>query len=288
MVGEVLSYLSPEKGMVILDCTIGLGGHSSHILKRILPGGRLIGIDQDEESLALAQERLGQFIGSVELRYGNFQHMEYILKDIGIKKVDGMLFDLGLSMFQLQKKDRGFSFRYTAPLDMRMDRNRLISAFDLVNNLPYEELSRILGTYGEEMLHLKIARSIVEERRKVPIRTTTQLAELVARCYGWRSRAMKIHPATRTFQALRIAVNNELDILEYTLGLCHKFLNPGARICVISFHSLEDRVVKLSFKKLEKEGVLRVITKKPIKPATEEIIRNPHSRSAKLRVAQRI
>lgn len=282
---EVIEYLKLDRGGVALDCTVGLGGHADSILKEIGPQGKFIGLDQDQEALELAQNRLSSF-GNCTLLQGNFRKIDQILAKLKIDKVDGILFDLGVSSLQLQTPSRGFSFRLDAPLDMRMDKNLRLSAFDLVNFLPQEGLSDILKRYGQERWHNRIARTIVRERKKAMIVNTRQLAELVQRVIP--KRHSFIHPATRTFQALRIAVNDELEALGEALNKSVDCLRPGARICVISFHSLEDRIVKHRFRSFAKEGKLKIITKKPITPTKEEISSNPRVRSAKLRVGEKI
>lgn len=287
LVEEVLHYLNPAPGDVIVDATVGTGGHSERILERIAPGGRLIGIDRDEDSLAIARRRLERFKDSCELVYGNFMETGEILKRLKTKKINGIVFDLGVSSFQLADPQRGFSFQYEGPLDMRLDKNSYISAYDLVNNLNEEEISDLLWTFGQERWHNRIARSLVKEREQHPIATTLQLSQAVIRAIPYRYRHYRIHPATRTFQAMRIAVNRELEALRVSLERAVDFLDKGARICVISFHSLEDRIVKLWFRELGQARQLKIITPKPLVPQAEEIKANPSSRSAKLRVAEK-
>lgn len=285
MCQEVIEYLKLNNGAVALDCTVGLGGHADAILKEIGPQGRFIGLDHDQQALELAQNRLKSFPNCILLQ-GNFRKIDQILAELKIDKVDGILFDLGVSSLQLETAERGFSFRLEAPLDMRMDKSLRVSAFDLVNFLPQEGLSDILRRYGQERWHNRIARTIVHERKKAMIVSTRQLADLVQRSIP-KTRSF-IHPATRTFQALRIAVNDELDALSEALNKSVDLLKTGSRICVISFHSLEDRIVKHQFRSYAKEGRLKIITKKPIRPEEEEISSNPRSRSAKLRVGEKI
>lgn len=284
MSNELIRYLKLDKGRTVLDCTVGCGGHADTILTEIGPQGKFIGIDQDEAALKIAEGRLKRFTNCT-LMQANFRHMDAILAKLGIDRVDGMVFDLGLSSLQLDSPKKGFSIRLDAPLDMRMDSNLRLCAFDLVNFLPEMSLSDILKKYGEERWHNRIARAIVRERKKSMIATTGQLSDLVKRVTP--SRYTKIHPATRTFQALRIAVNDELEALREGLNKCIDWTRPGARICVISFHSLEDRIVKNEFRKFAKEGKLKIITKKPITPTPEEVCVNPRARSAKMRVAER-
>jgi 16S rRNA (cytosine1402-N4)-methyltransferase len=290
MLKEILDYLNLGPGKTIVDATIGTGGHAQAILERIVPGGRLIGIDRDEESLSIARERLRDFSESCEFVYGNFIDIDTILKKLNIKKIDGILFDLGVSSFQLRDPERGFSFQSEGPLDMRLDRNSYISAYDLVNNLNEEEFSALLWNFGQERWHNRIARLLIKEREKHPIATTKELSDIVVKAtpYRYRYRHYRIHPATRTFQAVRIAVNRELETLEIAISKAVEFLNQTARICIISFHSLEDRVAKLSFRKLASEGKVNIITPKPLTPMQDEVIQNPLSRSAKLRVTERI
>jgi len=290
MLREVLDYLDLKPGKTIIDATVGTAGHSLAILERILPGGRLIGIDRDETSLAVARQRLGEFGSAFELIHGNFVDIDTLLENLGVKKVDGILFDLGLSSFQLFDASRGFSFQGDGPLDMRMDKDSYISAYDLVNNLNEEELSTLLWNYGEERWHNRIARLIVQERQREPITTTMHLANIVVRSIPsrYRHRFYRIHPATRTFQAVRIAVNRELEILEDAVNKAIAIMEKKARICVISFHSLEDRVIKFAFRKAGADGLINIITPKPLTPLALEVENNPASRSSKLRVAERV
>lgn len=288
MYKEVLENLNLGPGKVIVDATIGTGGHSLEILKHIMPGGRLIGIDKDAESLEVAKVRLKEFKDALALVYGDFRNIDNILGELGIKKIDGILFDLGISSYQLEDAKRGFSFSLDGPLDMRMDRMSFISAYDLVNNLNEEELSNLLWSFGQERWHNRIARLLVKERQRSPITTTSQLANIVLRAMPYHLKYQRIHPATRTFQAIRIAVNRELEALDETINKSIGLLNRGGRICVISFHSLEDRIVKWDFKRLAQECRINIITKKPIVTTPDEKFRNPLSRSAKLRVAQKL
>ncbi|MDD5108062.1 MAG: 16S rRNA (cytosine(1402)-N(4))-methyltransferase RsmH [Candidatus Omnitrophica bacterium] len=290
MVHEVIDYLKLAPGQVIVDATMGTGGHSLEILKKITPGGRLIGIDRDEDSLAICRQRLSEFKDSCEFVHANFTDLDQALDGLGIKNIDGIVFDLGISTYQLKDAQRGFSFQEEGPLDMRLDKSSYISAYDLVNNLNEDELSHLLWNFGQERWHNRIAHLLIEERSLHPIVTTKQLATLVMRAIPQRYRKSyyRIHPATRTFQAIRIAVNRELEILESAIKKAIAFLNKQAKICVISFHSLEDRVIKYTFRALKSEGVIDIITAKPLTPTFGEIDKNPSSRSSKLRVAQRI
>ena len=287
MIEEVMRYLDPEPGEVIVDCTVGEGGHASRILGAIRPGGRLIGIDQDEEVLARAKEKLKDYDGLYTLLWENFKNLDSILKRLKVTRIDGVLFDLGLSSFQLEAPARGFSFQREALLDMRMDKRRKITAFDLVNHLAQAEMSKILRDFGEERWSNRIARQIVRARKNGPITTTTQLAEIVRRAVPDRNRYKRIHPATRTFQAFRIVVNQELEALETGLSVTIEALAEGSMVLVISFHSLEDRIVKNKFKKFANAGVLEILTKKPIRPRADEVRVNPRCRSARLRVGRK-
>lgn len=284
MCNELIQHLKLDKKGTVLDCTVGSGGHADVILREIGPQGRLIGLDQDDEALGIAKNRLKNFRNCI-LVQANFRNMDAVLTKLAIDKVDGMVFDLGLSSLQLGNSERGFSIKLDAPLDMRMDRSLRLSAFDLVNFLPEVSLSDILKKYGEERWHNRIARAIVRERKRSMIVTTGQLADLIRRVTPYRY--TKIHPATRTFQALRIAVNDELEALREGLNKCLNYIKSGARICVISFHSLEDRIVKNQFRQAAKEGKIKIITKKPIRPTEKEISANPRARSARLRVAEK-
>lgn len=275
---EVLGFLSPQPGKLIVDATVGTGGHAEALLAQ---GAKVIGIDQDPESLALARDRLKDFGEKFQPVRGNFRKLQEILGELGITKVDGVLFDLGLSSLHLSRAERGFSFQHDGPLDMRMDPDNPVTAADLVNGLPERELVRVLREYGEERHAERIAREIVRNR---PIRSTGELARLVARCYPPGN--YRIHPATRTFQALRIAVNDELSALREALPQAVELLSPGGVLCVIAFHSLEDRIVKRFLREEARAGRLKLLTKKPVRPSPEEVARNPRSRSARLRAAQ--
>jgi len=290
MLNEVLAYLDLAPGKVIIDATLGTGGHGQAILERISPGGKLIGIDRDNESLNIARDRLDKFKDSCVFVHGNFSDIERILEEIKVRKVDGVLFDFGISSFQLDDPERGFSFGNDGPLDMRLDRDSYISAYDLINNLNEEELSTLLWNFGEERWHNRIARHLVEERQKHPISTTSELADIVSRSIParYRHKFYRIHPATRTFQAVRIAVNRELEILDNALNHAIEVLDKKGRICAISFHSLEDRAVKLNFRKKHQESKINILTPKPLTPTQSEVEANPRSRSSKLRAAGRV
>jgi len=286
MVDEVIRYLQPEKGDIMVDCTVGTAGHSYEIAKLILPQGRLIAIDQDEEVLAFTRKRLKEF-KNYQIVHQNFKNIDLILEELGLKKgeIDGFLFDLGVSSFQLDSPERGFSFRFSGYLDMRMNRENSVTAFDLVNNLTAEELERIFREYSQERYARRIAKAIIKAREKETISTTIQLADIIKRAVPTRT---SIHPATRVFQALRIVVNQELESLSSALKKAVEFLKPGGRICVISFHSGEDRIVKNEFRHFAQSRLLNIITKKPVLPSAQEITANPRVRSAKLRVGERI
>jgi 16S rRNA (cytosine1402-N4)-methyltransferase len=288
MLKEAIDYLNLTPGKTIVDATVGTGGHALEILERIAPGGHLIALDRDQELLGVAKSKLHHWENSCKFVHGNFMDIDSILHELGVKKIDGILFDLGISTVQLENPERGFSFQQEGPLDMRMDRDGYISAYDLVNNLNEEELSGLIWNYGQERFHNRIAHLLVQEREKRPISTTRELSAIVIRAIPYRYRHYRIHPATRTFQAVRIAVNRELEILEASIEKAIGLLNIKARICVISFHSLEDRIVKFSFRKAKSTGLVDIITPKPLVPEFAEVKINPASRSAKFRVAERI
>ena len=296
LIEEVMVLLRCEPGRTYIDATLGGGGHASEILRRTAPDGILIGLDWDEEAISKARKAFIPFGERAQIFHENFIHLGEILKKVKVDVVDGMLLDLGLSSFQLEKEERGFSFRGEGPLDMRMDRRLDQTAAYLVNRLSANELKDILYQYGEERWAKRIANAIVRERAQGSIETTQALRKLVHRTIPRRFHPRKIDPATKTFQALRIRVNDELENLRKMLETGWKFLRKGGRMCIISFHSLEDRIVKESFRKLEKGGadglspgtVMHVLTKKPVTPSEEEQKRNPRSRSAKLRCAERV
>ena len=283
---EVQEGLNLKPGNVFVDCTLGLAGHASEAAKVLGPHGWLVGIDRDASSLSVAQQKLAEFSGKKSFVHSDFRYIEQILNDLNVDKVNGILLDLGISSFQLDNPERGFSIRLNGPLDMRMDQENFISAYDLVNSLSERELAIILKKYGEERWHYRIARLLVEERSRHPIETTRELSHAVLRAIPAHNRHQKIHPATRTFQAFRIAVNRELESLEAALDHCVSRLAPGGRICVISFHSLEDRIVKQKFRQLAKDGRVNLITKKPLRPNEEEVSYNLRARSARLRIAE--
>lgn len=288
MVDEVLEVLAPGTGETFLDLTVGAGGHAREIARRLGGSGLLVGMDLDREIVALAKERLSaEGLDNFELYFGNFVHCRDALEDAGVEAVDGILLDLGVSSLQLGRPERGFSFSGEGPLDMRMDpAGGGETAADIVNRAPEAELARIFREYGEERFARRIARTIVAERQAGRIETTTRLADIARRAYGGGGRR-RIHPATRIFQALRIAVNGELENLRDFLDLAPTLLNERGRIAVLSFHSLEDRIVKEDFRSRAGQGAYRLITRKPLRPSPQEVEDNPRARSAKLRAAQR-
>ncbi len=294
---EVLSWLGPRAGGQYIDATLGAGGHAKGILTASQPGGRLLALDADPDAVSFARQVLEPFGKRVVLCTANFRQIGAVAAALGIEEVDGILLDLGLSSRQLAAGERGFSFEQEGPLDMRLHRDRGLLAADLVNTLSQADLADILWRYGEERAARRIARAIVAAR---PLTTTRQLADLVARTIGRRE---KIHPATRTFQALRIVVNDELGALSEALPQARDLLRAGGRLAVIAFHSLEDRMVKQFYRQesrdcicppelpvctCQHQATLQVLTRKPVRPMAIEISRNPRSRSARLRVAQRL
>jgi 16S rRNA (cytosine1402-N4)-methyltransferase len=290
LVDEIMFWLQCKPGGVYVDCTLGYAGLASHILDHTAPDGILVGIDRDAAALAAARMRLGSDSSRVRLLHGNFSELKVHVAESGIRQVDGVIFDLGVSSPQLDRAERGFSFREDGPLDMRMDQRAGCTAADLVRDLPETELANLIYHLGEERYSRRIARAIVQSRTIGAIETTWKLAAIVERAVPASYRHGRIHCATRTFQALRIAVNRELDVLEPALRDSVDILAPGGRVCAVSFHSLEDRIVKNTFRTLVtgSEASLRLLTKKPIMASENERSRNPRSRSAKLRVAERI
>jgi len=285
MLQEVLEYLSPEPGKGILDLTLGAGGHSEALLGRLGESGQLIGVDRDEEVLLTTAARLRERYENVRFFSASFGSLAELREELEGQQFDGVLMDLGVSSMQLDEAKRGFSFQSDGPLDMRMDRSGGVTARELLAKLPEEELTRILREYGEERRARAIARAIVKKRSERPLEWTSELAEICEHIGGGGRE--RIHPATRTFQAIRIAVNDELGALRSALKEMPTMLEPGGVVVVISFHSLEDRIVKESFKEGAASGVYEILTKKPVRPSAEEMERNPRSRSAKLRAARR-
>ncbi len=284
---EADALLALRPGAVVVDCTLGLGGHAALIAAKIGPEGHLIGIDQDANALAFARERLADFHGRLDIVQSNFSKLDGILKGLGVEAADAFLFDLGVSSLQLDTPERGFSFRCDGPLDMRMDTGSGSPAQDLVNGFSEKELADVIFHYGEERFAKRIARHIVAARAGTRITTTAQLADIVLRSLPRGYQRERLHPATRTFQALRIAVNRELDVLEEALAQAFGHLKAGGRIAVIAFHSLEDRIVKERFKALARSGCGVLVTKKPLRPSEAECAVNPRAHSARFRAFER-
>ena len=301
---ETIEGLKVKPDGIYLDGTLGGGGHSSEILKR-LKGGCLIGIDQDEEALAAAGKRLSEF-GEEGKRFtlirDNYCNAAEAVRTFGVNGVDGIVLDLGVSSWQLDNAERGFSYRYDAPLDMRMDKRQTLTARDIVNDYPENALYQVIRDYGEEQFAKNIAKHIVQARQKGPIETTGQLNELISAAIPAKIQKKGGHPSKRTFQALRIECNRELEVLKNSIDGLIGLLNPGGRICIITFHSLEDRIVKTAFRRNEnpctcppdfpvcvcgKKPVGRVVTRKPILPTEKEMEENPRSKSAKLRIFEK-
>jgi 16S rRNA (cytosine1402-N4)-methyltransferase len=298
---EVVEQLRPQRGGLYVDCTVGGGGHAEEILRASAPDGRLIGLDCDDEALAASRERLAAHEGRVQLTHANFAELQETLMSLGVTAVDGLVFDVGVSSRQFDEPSRGFSFQREGLLDMRMDRSTGQSAQDVIRDASVDELVRIFRVYGEERRAREIALRINRERVRQPITTTTQLAGVVEQVLG--PKRSGIHPATRVFQALRIQVNRELENLERGLVAAVNVLKSGGRVAVISFHSLEDRIVKQFFVRMStgcvcppqlvgcscgRKEVMRLVTRKPVTPTSEEAQQNPRARSAKLRVAEKI
>lgn len=301
---ETIEGLKVKPDGIYLDGTLGGGGHSSEILKR-LKGGCLIGIDQDEEALAAAGKRLSEF-GEEGKRFtlirDNYCNAAEAVRTYGVNGVDGIVLDLGVSSWQLDNAERGFSYRYDAPLDMRMDKRQTLTARDIVNDYPESALYQVIRDYGEEQFAKNIAKHIVQARQRGPIETTGQLNELISAAIPAKIQKKGGHPSKRTFQALRIECNRELEVLKNSIDGLIGLLNPGGRICIITFHSLEDRIVKTAFRRNEnpctcppdfpvcvcgKKPVGRVVTRKPILPTEKEMEENPRSKSAKLRIFEK-
>ena len=302
LLNEVIEGLNIKEDGIYVDGTLGGAGHSYEIVKR-LNSGKLIGIDQDQNALNKAQVVLEKYKDKVILAHNNYENIDKVLEEIGIDKVDGILLDLGVSSHQLDEETRGFSHNKDAPLDMRMDETSSFSAWDVVNNYSEKELERIIWDYGEERWAKRIAKFIVEERKSKPINTTLELVSVIKKAIPKEVRKEGHHPGKRTFQAIRIEVNRELDVLSNSIPKMVNLLKPGGRITIITFHSLEDRIVKESFKELYKDCIcppqlpqcicdkqreIEIITRKPIIPTQEEIKQNPRSRSAKLRIAEKL
>ena len=280
MADQVLRLLDPQPGQVIVDATVGGGGHSRLLAARLLPGGRLLGLDQDATMLKLAAPGLEGL--PITLEQANFGHLRQVLNEWGVERVDAVLADLGFCTDQLEDPARGLSFQVTGPLDMRLDQTGDCTAGDLLQGLPERELADLFWEFGEERFSRRIARTIVNRRRERPVESTDDLADLVRRSVPRAAGKGGIHPATRVFQALRIAVNRELEALEQLLASLPNCLKPGGKAAIISFHSLEDRRVKHAFRE---KSVWNVITRKPVTAADDEVAANPRARSAKLRGA---
>lgn len=299
MLGEVLEYLAPEKGKVIVDGTLGAGGHAEAIAARISPGGRLIGIDRDPEAVARARDRLGEVAAKISYHCENFRDIQSVIDGEGLEEVDGVLLDLGVSSMHLDDPARGFSFRQDGPLDMRMGPDAPRTAGEILNEESEDDLTRIIYRYGDERWARRIAHFIIEARERRPIRTTQELSRIVEDAVPVSARRGRKHPARKTFQALRIAVNDEMEDLKEGIDKSIECLARSGRIVVLSYQSNEDRLVKRTFNSLAKgsgyppgdplyvEPVLEVLTRRPLVPSEEEVESNPRSRSAKLRAAMK-
>jgi len=303
LLDETVEHLKVKPEGIYVDATLGGGGHSLEIVKKLDGGGTLIGIDRDQNAIRAAGKRLEAYSGRTVLMHGNFRDIAALIKGCGIAFVDGIVMDLGVSSHQLDEGERGFSYMQDAPLDMRMDRGQALSAREVVNGYDQDRLALIIAGYGEERWAKRIADFIVRERKRAPIETTGQLVEVIKAAIPAGARRKGPHPAKRTFQALRIEVNDELGILERAIKDGVDLLKEGGRICVITFHSLEDRKVKRTFRQMEnpctcppgapicvcgKEPVVKVVTRKPVVPKEKEINKNPRARSAGLRVAEKL
>ncbi len=302
LLDETIEQLQVDPSKIYLDGTLGGGGHASAIAAR-LTTGRLIGLDRDENALAAARERLAPWLDRVTLLHRNFRELGGVLDELGIKATDGMVFDLGVSSPQLDDGSRGFSYMTDAPLDMRMDTSQRLTAWELVNHWPREQIRRVLYDYGEERYAPQIAAAIEKRRESVPVSTTLELVEIIKSAMPPQALREKQHPAKRSFQAIRIAVNDELGALDELMRVAMDRLNPGGRLAVITFHSLEDRIVKSAFQEAARGCVcppefpvcvcgrkpkVRLVTRKPILPGERELAENPRARSAKLRIAERL
>lgn len=287
---EICEWLRPKPGGIYVDCTLGMGGTSLKILESAGSNAHILGLDRDPEALACAKENLESFASQVKFLHGNYSHMVELVKKAGFEKVDGVVFDLGVSSLQLDKPERGFSFAVDGPLDMRMNQTQGPTAADLVKVLPEKELADLFFTCGEERFSRRIAQAIVQSRKTFALNTTQALVAVIKGAVPHTYRKGRIHCATRTFQALRIRVNQELELLQPALQSAVSLLKEGGRVCVVAFHSLEDRVVKHTFRGMagKDNPTLTVLTKRPITAQQQEIDQNPRARSAKLRVAQRV
>ncbi|KEO83188.1 16S rRNA (cytosine(1402)-N(4))-methyltransferase RsmH [Tumebacillus flagellatus] len=300
---EAVEALKPEPDHIYVDCTLGGAGHSGRILKASSPTGRLIAIDQDLIAIANAKQVLAPYEGRFTIVHSNFRRLADIVAEQGLSGVDGVLFDLGVSSPQLDEGERGFSYQHDAPLDMRMDKTQSFTARDLVNEWSAEEITKILYDYAEEKWSKRIAEFIVRERAKAPIETTGQLVDIIKAAIPAAARREGGHPAKRTFQGIRIAVNDELNVFAEAIQQAIDVLNPGGRVAIITFHSLEDRMAKLALQEAARGCIcppelpicqctntprVKVITRKPIVPSEEELAHNPRARSAKLRIAEKL
>lgn len=302
LLDETIESLNIKPNGIYVDGTLGGGGHSYEIAKRLTDGGRLIGIDQDEDAICAAKERLSEFADRVTIVRDNYCNMPKVLDELGISKVDGILLDIGVSSYQLDEAERGFTYKQDAPLDMRMDQRQEMTAKDIVNGYSEEDLYRIIRDYGEDKFAKNIAKHIVQARQIKPVETTFELDEIIKAAIPMKFRATGGHPAKKTFQAIRIELNRELEVLDESIDAMTDLLNDNGRLCIITFHSLEDRIVKTRFRKNEnpctcppdfpvcvcgKKPKGKVITRKPIVPDEEELEENKRAKSSKLRVFER-
>ena len=302
LLDETIESLNIKPNGIYVDGTLGGGGHSYEIAKRLTDGGRLIGIDQDEDAIRAAKERLSEFADRVTIVRDNYCNMPKVLDELGISKVDGILLDIGVSSYQLDEAERGFTYKQDAPLDMRMDQREEMTAKDIVNGYSEEDLYRIIRDYGEDKFAKNIAKHIVQARQIKPVETTFELDEIIKAAIPMKFRATGGHPAKKTFQAIRIELNRELEVLDESIDAMTDLLNDNGRLCIITFHSLEDRIVKTRFRKNEnpctcppdfpvcvcgKKPKGKVITRKPIVPDEEELEENKRAKSSKLRVFER-
>ena len=302
LLDETIESLNIKPNGIYVDGTLGGGGHSYEIAKRLTDGGRLIGIDQDEDAIRAAKERLSEFADRVTIVRDNYCNMPKVLDELGVSKVDGILLDIGVSSYQLDEAERGFTYKQDAPLDMRMDQRQEMTAKDIVNGYSEEDLYRIIRDYGEDKFAKNIAKHIVQARQVKPVETTFELDEIIKAAIPMKFRATGGHPAKKTFQAIRIELNRELEVLDESIDAMTDLLNDNGRLCIITFHSLEDRIVKTRFRKNEnpctcppdfpvcvcgKKPKGKVITRKPIVPDEEELEENKRAKSSKLRVFER-
>lgn len=300
---ESVDALMPERGGIYADLTLGGGGHSLEILKRLPKDGRLIAIDQDTDAIEASKKRLCDYTDRITFVNSNFSDFENILERLGIDRIDGAVMDLGVSSYQLDTPERGFSYMHDAPLDMRMDKQSTLSAYDVVNTYPASELKKLIYEYGEERFAPRIAAKIEAARERKPIKTTFELVDIIRSAMPDGGHGGEKHPAKRTFQAIRIEVNKELDVISPAIESVVNALNPGHRLAVITFHSLEDRLVKTQFTRLAssctcppdfpvcvcgKQPIVKILDRKPVLPDAKELAENPRSRSAKLRIVEKL